>query len=192
MNLQRVVWIAGALWAGSLEAAAAQRPSRDWSPEDRTLIGDFSHIRTVAAASDRVFVTSESALLVRLPHFERWEGPFRPGDPRLLEGAFASIVDPLDNSLWLARHDGWIHYEPELDLWSSGRVPGNVQGMAFDLSAPLAGLLLQTSAGWVQVARGSSMVTPAEPPAQPLLRLVRHGPQQLEGDISADDRGDLE
>lgn len=162
----------GRLAAGALIAiphlAAAQRPSRDWSPEDRTLIGDFSQIRTVAAASDRVFVTSESALLVRLPHFERWEGPFRPADPRLLEGAFASLVDPLDNSLWLARHDGWVHYEPELDVWSSGRVPGTVQGMAFDLSAPLAGLLLQTSSGWVQIARGSSTAAPADPPSQPL------------------------
>ena len=64
-------------------SAAAQRPSRDWSREDRTVIGDFSHIRTVAAASDRVFATSPTALLVWLPHFERW------GD---LRSAFRGLV----------------------------------------------------------------------------------------------------
>ena len=30
--------------------AHAQSPSRDWRPEDRTVIGDFSHITAVAAA----------------------------------------------------------------------------------------------------------------------------------------------
>ena len=149
-------------------SAVAQRPSRPWTPDERTLIGDFSHIRTVAAASDRVFVTSETALLIRLPHFERWEGPFRPADPDLLRGTFAALVDPLDNSLWLARQDGWVHYEPDLDLWSSGQVSGPVLGMAFDLNAPLGGLLLQTSSGWMQVPRGSTLAMPAEPPAQPL------------------------
>ncbi len=148
--------------------AEAQRPSRDWSREDRTVIGDFSHIQTVAAASDRVFVTSPTALLVWLPHFERWEGPFLPPDPHLLEDAIGAVVDPLDNSLWLARPDGWVHYEPELDNWTSGSVPGRVQGMAFDLASPLSGLLLQTSSGWQQLPRGGFAPVPADPPAQPL------------------------
>ena len=148
--------------------ALAQRPSRDWSREDRVVIGDFSHIRTVAAASDRVFATSPAALLVWLPHFERWEGPFLPPDPRLLEDAMGALADPLDNSLWIARPDGWVHYEPDLDSWTSGSVPGRVQGMAFDLAEPLSGLRLQTSAGWLEVPRGGFAPLGAEPPAQPL------------------------
>jgi hypothetical protein len=151
-----------------LRSGAAQRPSRDWSIEDRTVIGDFSVIRTVAAASDRVFVTSRSALLIWLPHFERWEGPYLPPDPRLLEDVVGSLVDPLDNSLWLGRPDGWVHYEPELQLWTSGSVPGRVQGIAFDLASPLAGLLLQTSSGWIQVPRGGFAPIAAERPGQPL------------------------
>ena len=148
--------------------ALAQRPSRDWSHADRAVIGDFTHIRTVAAASDRVFVTSPTALLVWLPHFERWEGPFVPPDPRVLQEAIGALVDPLDNSLWLARPDGWAHYEPELDSWTSGDVPGRVQGMAFDLAAPLGGLLLQTTSGWLQVSRGGFAAVDTDPPAQPL------------------------
>ena len=58
--------------------ATAQRSSRDWIPADRAIIGDFSRITTVAAASDRVFATSPSALLVWRPQFQRWEGPFEP------------------------------------------------------------------------------------------------------------------
>lgn len=153
------------IWTG---AVAAQRPSRDWSREDRTVIGDFSTIRTVAAASDRVFVTSPTGLLVWQPHFERWEGPFVPPEPAMLEEAVASLVDPLDNSLWLARPDGWVHYEPDLDNWTSGAVPGRVQGMAFDLANPLSGLLLRTSTGWVEVPRGGFPAVAAEAPAQPI------------------------
>src|SRR6185437_13817524 len=89
------------------------RPSRDWLLADRTLIGDFSHITSVAAASDRVFVTSRSALLIWRPQFQRWEGPFQTPDPAALSRVFASVLDPLDNSLWLARSDGWVHYQPD-------------------------------------------------------------------------------
>ena len=45
---------------------------------------------------------------------------------------FGALVDPLDNSLWLARPDGWIHFQPELQLWDQGDVPDGVQTIAFD------------------------------------------------------------
>lgn len=144
------------------------RPTRDWLLADRTVIGDFSHITSVAAASDRVFVTSPSALLIWRPQFQRWEGPFQPPDPAALSRVFASVVDPLDNSLWLARSDGWVHYQPDLDAWTGGTVGGSVQGIAVDLSAPIQGLFLRTSAGWLTVSRGGFSATPSPPPARPV------------------------
>lgn len=181
--------------SGLLAGAAAQAPpTRDWRPAERAVIGDFSRITSVAAASDRVFATSPSALLVWQPHFQRWEGPYLPPEPRMLERVFASLVDPLDNSLWLVRPDGWIHFEPELGLWQSGMSPA-VQGLAFDLADPLGGLLLRTSSGWLQVPRGGLTAIRAGPPAQPLRPLsvsevLRENPslQAFASDILVDGR----
>ena len=147
---------------------APLRPSRDWQLADRTLIGDFSRVTSVAAASDRVFITSPSALLVWRPQFQRWEGPFQPMEPGLLSRVFTSLVDPLDNSLWLASTNGWVHYQPDLDSWTSGTVAGAVQAIAFDLNAPIQGLLLRTTAGWQAVSRGAFSASPAAPPARPV------------------------
>ena len=47
-------------------------------------------------------------------------------------GVFASLVDPLDQSVWFARADGWLHYQPELQIWDEGRVPDAVVTIAFD------------------------------------------------------------
>ena len=162
-------------------SAAAQRATRDWRPEERVVLGDFSTITAVAAASDRVFVVSPRAVLVWRPDFRRWEGPFLPPDPRLLDQVSVALVDPLDNSLWLGGATRWIHYEPDLDAWSSGLAGDRVLSVAFDLDAPGNGLLLQTRSGWLQVARGGGAPMPASPPANPLRpesvsELVRRNP----------------
>ena len=148
--------------------AVAQRVSRDWIPADRAIIGDFSRITTVAAASDRVFATSPSALLVWRPQFQRWEGPFEPPEMGTLARVGAALVDPLDNSLWLARPDGWVHYQPDLDQWTRGAVQGQVQAIAFDMAAPLDGLYLRTTSGWQVVPRGGFSAVPASAPRQPM------------------------
>jgi hypothetical protein len=145
--------------------ATAQRPSRDWSLEDRVVIGDFSRITSVAATSDRVYATSPTSLLIWRPQFARWEGPYLPPDPRYLAGVFTALPDPLDNSLWLARPDGWVHFSPDLQMWTAGEAPAAVRSIAFDLSDP-SGLLLETRDGWLRATRGSNAVFPAERPAQ--------------------------
>ncbi len=88
---------------------AAQSPSRDWRPGDRVVIGDFSTITSVAAASDRIYATSPDQLLIRQAQFREWEGTVDPPTPDLLRGVFVALADPLDNSLCLARPDAWIH-----------------------------------------------------------------------------------
>jgi len=149
------------------DEVAAQSPSRDWRPADRTVIGDFTRISSVAAALDRVFVTSPAQLIIWHPQFHQWEGPFDPPDVALLARVFTSLVDPLDNSLWLARPDGWVHYQPELQVWDRGDVPDGVITIAFDLADPVAGLFLRTRRGWQLLPRGGFAASPAPGPARP-------------------------
>jgi ligand-binding sensor domain-containing protein len=147
--------------------ARAQTPTRDWRPEDRAIIGDFSHITSVATAIDRVYVTSTAAALIWNPQFKQWRGPFDPPDAGLLARVFGALVDPLDNSLWLARPDGWVHFQPELQVWDHGPVPEGVQAIAFDGDDPTTGLYLRSRAGWLLLPRGGLIASPARPPAHP-------------------------
>ncbi len=148
--------------------SGSAQASRDWRVSERTIIGDFTRITSIASAYDRVYVTSPTSLLVWQPQFRRWEGPYSPPDPEILADVFAALVDPLDQSLWLARPDGWIHYQPDLDLWDRGRVAEGVVGMALDQGDPLAGLYLRTRRGWYLLPRGGIVPSPARPPARPL------------------------
>lgn len=148
--------------------AMGQTRGRDWSPEDRTIIGDFTRITSVATSQERVFVTSPSALLIWNPQFRRWEGPISPPDPGLLERVVISMVDPLDNSLWLGRVDGWVHYDPNIHMWDSGTLPAGVQEIAFDLNAPVAGLHIRSGGSWYVVPRGGISAIPGSAPARPL------------------------
>ena len=149
-------------------AAAAQSPSRDWRPDDRTVIGDFSRITSIAASMERVYVTSPHALVIRHPQFQSWSGPFEPPRRDALAGVFIALVDPLDQSLWLARGDGWLHYQPELQIWDEGRVPDGVVTIAFDEADPVGGLYIRTRGGWYVLQRGGMVPTPARPPSRPV------------------------
>lgn len=148
--------------------ALGQSPSRDWRLTDRTVIGDFSRITSIACALDRVYITSPRGALLWHPQFQQWEGPYEPPDRALLARVFASLVDPLDNSLWLARPEGWIHFQPELQIWDSGTVPDGVLSLAFDGDDPVSGLYLRTRSGWSVLPRGALSVTPGRGPARPV------------------------
>jgi len=162
------VWLALLFVGLSPAGALAQAPSRDWRSDERVVIGDFGDINAVATAYDRVFAVSPRQLLVWRPGFGEWEGPFDPPDPRYLHGVAAALADPLDNSVWMARPDGWTRYEPDLRLWSAGDVPEGVLGIAFDLANPTGGLLLRTREGWLELPRGGLSPVPASAPLQPI------------------------
>lgn len=148
---------------------AGQSSLTRWSPEDRTLIGDFSHITSIATGQMSVFVTSPSAVVLWNPGFREWEGPYQPPAPDYLRFVFQSLVDPLDQSLWMATPNGWIQFQPAIQLWDRGTVPGRVLTIALDRADPVAGLFLRTTSGWFQVARGSSTAQPSAPPSDPRL-----------------------
>ena len=147
---------------------AGQGAGRDWSPSDRTVIGDFTRITSVAAASDRIYATSPTALLVWNPMLRSFEGPYLPPTPDALRRVFAALIDPLDNSLWLGRVDGWVHFDPGARRWDEGTVSAPVQQIAFDFNAPQEGMYLRTSAGWLLVPRGGLSAIPSRAPGHPL------------------------
>jgi hypothetical protein len=152
----------------AVPVALAQSPSRDWRPEDRTVIGDFSRITSVASSMERVYVTSPTALVIRQPQFRTWSGPFQPPRRDLLAGVFAALVDPLDQSVWFARSNGWVHYQPELEVWDEGTVSGAVVTIAFDEADPVGGLYIRTRSGWFVLPRGALVPAPGGPPSRPI------------------------
>ncbi|MEP7324366.1 MAG: hypothetical protein ABI836_00330, partial [Gemmatimonadota bacterium] len=127
---------------------------RDWSTRDRVVIGDFTRITSIAAAQDRVYATSPTSLVIWNPQFRQWDAPITPTDPTLLERVFTALIDPLDNSLWLGRVDGWVHFQPSIQSWDRGLVPGGVQEIAFDMDQPIAGLFIRSGGAWLLVPRG--------------------------------------
>jgi hypothetical protein len=157
-----------ALLAVASSRARAQSPTRDWRPEDRTVIGDFSRITAVAAAIDRVYAASPAAVLIWNPQFREWQGPFDPPDGTRLTDVTGGLVDPLDNSLWLARTAGWIHFQPELRTWDAGDVAEGVQTIAFDGNDPGSGLFLRTGRGWLLLPRGGLVPIAGRIPARPV------------------------
>lgn len=155
-----------ATWFAS--SASAQSFTRDWRPEDRTIIGDYRTVTAVATSTDRVFIVSPSGVLIWNPQFHRWEGAVDPPDPGLMARVFTALTDPLDNSLWLARSDRWIHFQPDIHLWDQGQVADGIQTIAFDQEDPAAGLYLRTRRGWELLPRGGTVSSPANPPARPI------------------------
>jgi ligand-binding sensor domain-containing protein len=149
--------------------AGAQAFTRDWRPEDRMIIGDFSRITAIAASFDRVYIAAPPAVVIWNPQFRRWEGSFDPPTPSLLARVFTGLADPLDNSLWLARPDGWVHYQPDIQLWDQGVVPGGVVAIAFDQDNPGAGLYVRTRREWQLLPRGGTVPVPSQSPARPVV-----------------------
>ena len=149
-------------------AAHAQSSTRDWRPEERTVIGDFSRVSAIATSAERVYIVSSSAVLLWNPQFRHWDGAFDPPDQSLLNRVFSGLADPLDNSLWLVRQDGWVHYQPDLQLWDQGQVPDGVLSLAFDQDNLGAGLYLRTRRGWQLLPRGGGFPVPSAGPARPL------------------------
>ena len=115
-----------------------------------------------------MYAASPSQVLIWNPQFHQWQGPYDPPDPQLLVRVTGALVDPLDNSLWLAGSDRWIHFQPELQIWDQGVVPGGLQAIAFDANDPTSGLFLRTRQGWLVLSRGSITPTPTRGPVRPV------------------------
>lgn len=146
---------------------AAQRLTADWPPADRAVLGDFGRVLGIASTPFRTWVAAPAGVALWLPAERRWEGPWDVPERGLLDGVFQALADPLDESLWLATRDGWIHFQPELRGWERGFAPGTVRTLAVDQDDPAGGVLLQTSSGWYRLLPGSGAPLPAPAPRRP-------------------------
>lgn len=153
-----------------------------WRPEDRTIVGSFTHVTAVAASYNVVYVTSLDAVVQWEPATRRFGLPIAADVPGGLTRVTGGVVDPLDQSLWLAETNGWIHYEPLLRRWSEGFASGPVLQLALDRSDPSGTVYLRTARGWESAPRGALSTFPSSPPRQPIspntvLDALRAAPQ---------------
>ena len=80
----------------------AQSPSRDWRPADRTVIGDFTYITSIAGALDRVYITSPAACCCGIPNSSSGKVPTIRRIPRSSRAS---------SDHWLTRstiRSGWL------------------------------------------------------------------------------------
>lgn len=174
---RRLALVLGAVW---LPLSLAAQSS--WRPEDRTIVGSFTRITAVAASYSVVYVTSLDAVVQWQPGTRQFGLPVAAEVPGGLARVTGGVVDPLDQSLWLAETNGWIHYEPLLRRWSEGFASGPVLQLALDRSDPSGTVYLRTARGWESAPRGALSSFRSAPPRQPfgpnmVLDAIRAAPQ---------------
>ena len=146
---------------------ALQAQGRDWAPEDRLVLGDFSRIAAVAVSLDRVYAVTPSALLVYNPRERRWDGVYSPGEGlQPFREAVACLADPLDNAAWILTRSSFFHFDPAIRRWDSGSLPGLLSDVALDADNPALGIYLRVGSGWYNATRGGVLV-PSGPPRRP-------------------------
>ncbi len=146
-----------------LAVTALRAQGREWSPSDRAVIGELGRINALAATRDRVYVVSPAGILEFDPQSRRWQGPWQPPDEGLLSGVTGALADPLDGSLWLVLASGWIRFDPGIQGWETGTIPGRVTDAALDALLPASGLFLRAAGGWYVAQRGGFATASAAP-----------------------------
>ncbi len=139
-------------------------PVRSFRPEDRVLLSDFSRVTALAATFNRIYVAYPRALAIWQPLQQRWDVPRSPPNPAALRDVVGAVADPLDESVWLATRNGWLHYDPLGDQWSGGAVAGPVGAIATDPAHPERGVWIEGAAGWLLVPRVGGAGVPGTPP----------------------------
>lgn len=152
-----------AVTLGSSTALAAQ--SRDWTPDERTVLSDYTEIRAVAVTTERVFAISNTGVIAWNTLRRNWEGPYLPRDPGALREVVAAIADPLDHTVWMIRRNGWVRFDPALQQFEVGFIPGTVSDAALDRNSPASGLFLRSGSQWFQASRGGSAIPSSAPQA---------------------------
>lgn len=150
--------------SGMPAPAGAPLVTGSFRAEDRVVLSDFSDVRAVASSFDRVYVAYPSAVAIWEPLRRRWDVPRAAPTPNALARMQHAIIDPLDQSLWLAGEDGIVHFEPLLDRWERMAAPGRVTALAVDQAAPGDGIWLRAGGGWFRLPRIGPPVA-AQPPA---------------------------
>lgn len=153
--------------AGMPAPAGAPLVTGAFRPGDRVVLGDFSQVRAVASSFDRVYVAYPSAVVIWEPLRRRWDVPRAAPAPNALARVESAIIDPLDQSLWLAADDGLIHFDPRMDRWERVPAPGRITALAVDAASPGDGVWARIGNSWYRVPR---IGVPVAAPAPATLR----------------------
>ena len=139
--------------------------SREWRPDDRTLVTDLSVVTAVAATNNVVYAATPGALAI----YDRAFASLREVVGRL-DGypetpVTAMVASPTDDALWLATANGWLAYDGFLRRFDGGSLPGVVDQVVLDANDPGRGAWFHTGTGWYFVPRGGIAAMPQAPPA---------------------------
>lgn len=150
--------LAGCAAGSAGSGAGLGVPVAAMRPDDRVVLRDMSTVHAVATSFDRAYVVYPAAVGYWHPLERRWEPPFTAPQPGALQRVFAAVVDPLDQTLWLAEPDGLIHFDPLGPRWERLPVPARVRTLATEPGAG-EGIWVLTAAGWYLQPR----IGPARP-----------------------------
>jgi ligand-binding sensor domain-containing protein len=138
-------------------------PASPFRPEDRVVLGNFARVGAIAASFDRVFVAFPTAVGIWNPMTQRWEVPRTPPRPWMLRDVRLGIIDPVDQSLWLATANSWIHYSPNIDRWDDGPLPGTPTAIGVDQGDALGAVWFQIGGRWYRQSRIGGATVPGSP-----------------------------
>ena len=139
--------------------------SRDWRPEDRT-----RHRRLQPNQRDRHLARSglhrvaHPPLLIWNPQFRRWAGSVRSAQSaRRSRGCSPRWPIRSTTRSGSPGPNGWVHYQPELQLWDQGVVPdGVVSHRLRSEQSRRRALSSAPGGGWQLLPRGGMVPVPAQ------------------------------
>lgn len=146
--------------------------TRDWRPEDRVLVSDFSVVDAVAASPWIVFAATHHGLLIYDRRVNAWQPPVTTLDGYPTARVRLALADPLGNAVWLGTDQGWARYDGDQHHWDSGPASGAVSGLMLDSRDPSSGVFVRDQTGWRFLPRGALLAMPGTPLPPPERRVT--------------------
>ncbi len=139
----------------SVQPATSQ--TRQWRPEERIVLRDYSTVFQVATTNDAVYAATGGGLIVHDTRFNRWLPPVTALEGYPETRVVAILDDPSDGSLWIGTVDEVVHYMPRLQQFDRVSVPQGVRALMYDRSDPFGGLYIRTPRDWLSISRGGGV-----------------------------------
>ena len=146
--------------------------SRNWRPEDRVLISDFSVIDAVAASPWVIFAASRHGLLIYDRRVSAWQLPVTTLDGYPAAHVRLALADPVGNAVWLGTDDGLARYDVDQQHWDVVPATGGVSGLLLDARDPASGVFVRDQSGWRFLPRGGLLAIPGTPLPPPERRVT--------------------